>query len=231
MFKKITNEINSLKNPDKAKILQGFFKTWIWEYSEWDVFLGINVPELRNIAKKYISINFEDIELLLNSEIHDFRFVALCILRLKYEKWEENTKKGVFDFSIKNIEKINNWDLVDTYVLYTIWNYLLDKDKEILYKFSKSENLWIRRISIISTFAFIKENSFEDTIKICEILINDKHDLIHKATWWMLREIWKRDKQILIKFLDKYNKNMPRTMLRYSIEKLNLEEKKTYMKK
>lgn len=231
MFKKITNEINSLKNPDKAKILQGFFKTWIWEYSEWDIFLGINVPELRNIAKKYISINFEDIELLLNSEIHDFRFVALCILRLKYEKWDENIKKGVFDFSIKNIEKINNWDLVDTYVLYTIWNYLLDKDKEILYKFSKSENLWIRRISIISTFAFIKRNSFEDTIKICEILIDDKHDLIHKATWWMLREIWKRDKQILIKFLDKYHKNMPRTMLRYSIEKLNLEEKKTYMKK
>lgn len=231
MLEKITNEINSFKNPDKAKILQGFFKTWIWEYGEWDIFLGITVPELRNIAKKYISANFDDIKILLNSEIHDFRFVALCILRLKYEKWTENDKKWVFDFSIKNIEKINNWDLVDTYIPYTIWNYLLDKNKEILYTFSKSDSLWIRRISIISTFAFIKVNLFEDTLKICEILLEDKHDLIHKATWWMLRETWKRDKQILINFLDKHHKNMPRTMLRYSIEKLNLEEKKTYMKK
>ncbi|MDD4151023.1 MAG: DNA alkylation repair protein [Candidatus Gracilibacteria bacterium] len=231
MFKKITNEILSLKNPDKAKILQGFFKTGIGEYGEGDIFLGITVPELRNISKKYISINFEDIELLLKSEIHDFRFIALCILRLKYEKGDENAKKAVFDFSIKNIEKINNWDLVDTYVHYTIGDYILDKDREILYKFSKSENLWIRRISIISTFAFIKRNLFEDTLKICEILLNDKHDLIHKATGWMLREAGKRDKQILINFLDKHSKNMPRTMLRYSIEKLSKEEKELYMKK
>ena len=231
MLTKLTQKLNSLRNPEKSQILQRFFKTGVGEYWEWDIFLGIQVPPLKLLAKEYINLKFDDLEKLLYSEIHEYRYMALAILRLKYEKWDEDMKKSIFDFTIKHKLKINNWDLVDSFIQYTFWNYFINKDKSILYEFASSENLWIRRISIISTFAFIKKNLFNEALKICEILLNDKQDLIHKATWWMLREIWKRDKYSLLAFLDKFYKIMPRTMLRYSLEKLSLEEKLYYMKK
>lgn len=231
MLQNLIQELQSLQNTAKSQILQRFFKTGAWEYWEWDIFLGIQVPPLKSLAKKYIYLNFDDLEKLLYSEIHEYRYMALVILRLKYEKWDEDMKKSIFDFTIKHKLQINNWDLVDSFIPYTFWNYLINRDKSILYEFASSENLWIRRISIISTFAFIKQNLFNDSLKICEILLNDKQDLIHKATWWMLREIWKRDKSSLIEFLDKFYKIMPRTELRYSLEKLSLEEKTHYMKK
>jgi 3-methyladenine DNA glycosylase AlkD len=168
---------------------------------------------------------------LLYSEIHEYRYMALAILRLKYEKWDENIKKLVFEFTILHKSQINNWDLVDSFIPYTFWNYLINRDTSILYEFAKSENLWTRRIAIIATFAFIKRNSFEDTLKLCEILINDKQDLIHKATGWMLREVWKRDKDVLLSFLNKFHKIMPRTALRYSIEKFSKEDRIFYMSK
>ncbi len=230
MLQNLIQELQSLKNPAKSQILQRFFKTGAWEYWEWDIFLGIQVPPLKSLAKKYIHLNFYDLEKLLYSEIHEYRYMALAILRLKYEKWDEDMKKSIFDFTIKHKLQINNWDLVDSFIPYTFWNYLISRDKSILYEFASSENLWIRRMSIIATFAFIKQNLFNDSVKICEILLNDKQDLIHKATWWMLREIWKRDKSSLIEFLDKFYKIMPRTELRYSLEKLSLEEKDHYMK-
>lgn len=232
MLHQLTQKLNSLQNPARAKILQGFFKTWIGEYSEWDIFLGIQVPVLKLLAKEYIDLSFEDLEKLLYREIHEYRYMALAILRLKYEKTkDEILKKEIFDFSIKNKERINNWDLVDSFIPYTFWNYLINRDKSILYEFAKSENLWTRRIAIISTFAFIKLNAFDDTLRLCEILLNDKQDLIHKATGWMLREVWKRDKNTLLSFLNKFHKIMPRTALRYSIEKLNENERKFYMNK
>ncbi len=230
MLQNLIQELQSLKNPAKSQILQRFFKTGAWEYWEWDIFLGIQVPALKSLAKKYIHLNFYDLEKLLYSEIHEYRYMALAILRLKYEKWDEDMIKSLFDFTIKHKLQINNWDLVDSFIPYTFWNYLISRDKSILYEFASSENLWIRRMSIIATFAFIKQNLFNDSVKICEILLNDKQDLIHKATWWMLREIWKRDKSSLIEFLDKFYKIMPRTELRYSLEKLSLEEKDHYMK-
>lgn len=233
MLQNILTELESLKNPEKAKILQRFFKTWVWEYWEWDKFIWIQVPTLKNISKKYYKeLNFSDIQKLLESEIHEHRFVWLQTIRLKFEKTKiEEEKKILYDFSVKNFKYINNWDLVDTFVLYVIWEYLLEKDKDFLYELAKSDDLWKKRISIISTFAFIRKNKFDDTIKICEILINDKHDLIHKATWWMLREAWKRNEKVLLYFLEKNFKVMPRTMLRYAIEKLEKPQKEYFMKK
>lgn len=231
MFYQLIQKLNSLQNPAKAKILQGFFKTGIWEYWEGDIFLGIQVSPLKTLAREYIDLSFADLEKLLYSETHEYRYMALAILRLKYEKWDENIKKLVFDFTIKHKSQINNWDLVDSFIPYTFWNYLINRDTYILYEFAKSENLWTRRIAIISTFAFIKQNLFEDTLKICEILLNDKQDLIHKATGWMLREVWKRDKDTLLLFLNKFHKIMPRTALRYSIEKFSKEDRIFYMSK
>lgn len=231
MYNQLIQTLQSLQNPAKAKVLQGFFKTGIWEYWEWDIFLGIQVPPLKALAKEYIDLSFGDLEKLLYSEIHEYRYMALAILRLKYEKRDDNIKKDIFDFTIKHKSQINNWDLVDSFIPYTFWNYLIARDTSILYKFVLSENLWTRRIAIISSFAFIKQNLFEDTLKLCEILLNDKHDLIHKASGWMLREVWKRDKEVLLSFLNKFHKIMPRTALRYSIEKFSKEEREYYMSK
>lgn len=226
----LKKEIENLKNPEKAQILQWFFKTGKWQYWEWDIFYGIIVPEQRKLAKKYYkNLDFEDLGKLIDSPIHEERLISLLILIEQFEKWNNLTKKEIFNFYLTNSQKINNWDLVDLSAPKIIWSYLLGKKEErkILYKLSDSSNLWEKRISIISTFAFIKNKEFDDAIKICKILINDSHDLIHKATWWMLREIWKREEKILLSFLEENIKSMPRTMLRYAIEKLE-EEKRLY---
>lgn len=232
MLEQLIKDLMSLKNPDKAQVLQRFFKTWSWQYGEGDIFLWITVPELRKVSKKYIDLSKPDIEVLLKSEIHEYRFLALAIIKLNFEKNnDENIKKEWFDFSILNLEYINNWDLVDTFVEYVIWPFLYDKEKKLLYELSKSNSLWERRISIISTFDYIRRWEFDDAIKISEVLLQDTHDLIQKAVWWMLREIGKRDEKVLIDFLNKHYKNMPRTMLRYAIEKFDKEKKEYYMKK
>lgn len=231
MFQNLLNELEIFQDQDKAKILQRFFKTWVWEYGEWDIFLWITVPTLRKLAKKYKNLLESDLEKFLQSNIHEQRFLALSIIRLNYEEWKTETeKKYFFELSLKNISSINNWDLVDTFVPYVIGDFLKKNGNiSLLYEYTKSQNLWIKRIAIISTFAFIKENSFDDTIKICELLLADKNDLIQKACGWMLREIWKRDEKILINFLEKHHKIMPRTMLRYSLEKLDKEKKDYFM--
>jgi 3-methyladenine DNA glycosylase AlkD len=228
-YNNIINDLNKLADMKKSKILGNFFKTWKWEYAEWDKFLWINVPNQRDIADKYIWLWFSDLSKLLDTDIHEYRFTALAILVNKYKKSDEKIKKSIVDFYIDNIRFVNNWDLVDCSCYHILWNYFLDKDRSILYKFVKSDNLWERRISVISTFEFIRKLDFKDTLKICEILLYDRHDLIHKACWWMLREIWKRDQNTEQKFLDKYYKIMPRTMLRYSIEKFDIKLKDFYM--
>ena len=231
--KKIEKEIYSLRNQDKSLILTKFFKTQKGEYSEGDLFLGVTVPQSRLIVKKYYDkIEYQKLEYLINHKYHEIRFIGLNILVLKYEKETVPLgKEKLVNYYLKNLKGVNNWDLVDSTAYKILGPYLIDKDKSILYKFAESKNLWENRISIISTLYFIKNNHFNSTISISQILINHPHDLIHKAVGWMLREIGKKDKKILLDFLNKNYLTMPRTMLRYAIEKLSLVEKKFYMKK
>jgi 3-methyladenine DNA glycosylase AlkD len=225
----LLKEINSNANKEKAKLLQRFFKTGKGDYGEGDVFLGIVVPIQRKIAKNHINLSSSDLQELLNSKIHEHRLIALLILVDKFKKASEKEKKEIFDFYLKNTKNINNWDLVDLSSHCIVGGYLLDKDRKILHKLANSTHLWEKRIAIISTFAFIREKQFGDSIKIAEILLKDKHDLIHKAVGWMLREIGKKDAKTLEVFLKKHYRNMPRTMLRYAIEKLPEKVRKSYL--
>jgi len=234
MYQKIISELKKLQDKNKAKILQRFFKTGKGEYGEGDIFLGIIVPKQREVAKKYVDTNLKDLQKLLSSKIHEYRLVALLILVQKYKSADAKAladKKEIVDFYFKNTKNINNWDLVDLSAPQIVGEYLLDKDRKILHKLSKSKNIWEKRIAVLATFMFIKNNQFEDSIMISEMLLNDKHDLIHKAVGWMLREIGKRDRQVEENFLMKYYKSMPRTMLRYAIEKFSEEKRKKYLKK
>lgn len=234
MYRKVIDDLEKLKNPDKAKILSRFFKTWKWWYGEWDKFLWIPVPEQRDVAKKYFEkCNLDDIENLLKSEYHEIRLTALLILCYKYEfyvkKKMETEKKEIIDFYLSHLEYSNNRDLVDLVCYKMLWNYLLNKDRKILYELAKDKNMRKQRVAIVSTMTFVKNWEFDDTLKISEMLLNHKHDLIHKAVWWLLREVWKKDEKVLKEFLDKYASKMPRTMLRYAIEKLDENERKYYL--
>ena len=207
----IEKEIQSKKDPIQAKILSRFFKNEKDQYGEGDIFLGVTVPTLRIIVKKYYKdISLKDVQKLLNSKIHEYRLTALLIL---VEKYKED-KELVYNTYIKNFRNINNWDLVDLTAPKIMGDFLKDKNRDILYSLSTSNNLWEKRISIVATFAFIKDNDFKDTLKISGILLKDEHDLIHKAVGWMLREVGKRNKDLEKEFLDKYYRIMPRTMLR-----------------
>jgi 3-methyladenine DNA glycosylase AlkD len=223
----INKDFAELADPRKAKILSRFFKTGKGEYGEGDVFLGLTVPEQRALSKKYANLPRSDLSKLLNSKIHEKRLTALLIMVAQFE----NNKKEIFDFYLKNIDRINNWDLVDLSAPNIVGAYLFDKKRNELYNLAKSENLWARRISILSTFYFLREHDYSDTIKISEILLFDKHDLIHKATGWMLREMGKRDQKVLVQFLSKHTSKMPRTMLRYAIEKFSPNVRKKYLNK
>ena len=231
MLSDLVADFQKLRNPQKAKILSRFFKTGKGEYGEGDIFLGITVPQTRAIAKKYTHLNLKDLEKLLSSKIHEYRLIALLILIENYKKANIEHKNSIFNFYVKNTKFINNWDLVDLSAPHIIGNFLLDKDKSILYNLAKSSNLWEKRIAIISTYAFIRLYKFKHTLKISEILMNDNHDLIHKAVGWMLREVGKRNKDVEEKFLNQHYKKMPRTMLRYAIEKFDNNKRKKYLER
>ena len=187
----LKKNLNELANPVKAKFFPRFFKTGPGEYGEGDEFIGVTVPNMRLVAKRYQGATLKDLQELLNSKIHEHRLTALIILVGKYKKADDKEKKAIVDFYLRNTLNINNWDLVDLSACYILGEYYLDKDKAILYKLSRSKNLWEKRISIISTAWFIKNNQFKDSLRIAEILLKDKHDLIHKAVGWMLREVGK----------------------------------------
>ncbi len=235
MLQELEKELNLHADKERATLCQRYFKTRKGEYAEGDIFLGINNKDQRQIAKKFKELKISEIQKLLNSPIHEKRQVALFVLVEQFRKADkeknEEGKKEIFEFYLNNAKRINNWDLVDLSAPNIIGSFLLDKNKDILYKLAVSENLWERRISIISTAAFIRNKDFEDTIKISEILLKDKHDLIHKAVGWMLREIGKRDEECLIKFLNRNYKQMPRTMLRYAIEKFPENKRKAYLER
>ncbi len=230
MLEELKKELLDLSDDEQAKNLQRFFKTGKGEYGEGDIFLGIKVPVQREIAKKYSGMGLNKLQELIKSEIHEHRLVSLIILCEKYKKADDENKGNIFEFYLKNTGNINNWDLVDVSAPVIVGDFLLDKKKNILYEFVKSENLWERRIAIVSTFNFIKKDEFEDALAISELLLDDKHDLIHKAVGWMLREVGKRNQEILEDFLKQHYENMPRTALRYAIERFEEEKRKKYLK-
>lgn len=227
----IINEIKESANKEKAKSLQRFFKTGLGEYGEGDIFIGLNNFDQKIIARKFCNLSLKDLESLLKNKIHECRSTALSILIDQYQKGDGIKKEKIFNLYLRNIKYINNWDLVDISSYKIVGNYLLDKPRNLLYQLSESKDVWARRISIISTFEFIRHNEFKDTLKIAGILVNDEHDLIHKAVGWMLREIGKRNLIQEEKFLDKYHRLMPRTMLRYAIERFGKDKRVYYMKK
>ena len=231
MIDRIKKDFIKLKNPTKAKILSGFFKTGKGQYGEGDLFLGITVPLQRKLAQKYLTLSQSNIQKLLDSEIHEHRLTALFILIKRYQQSDIKIKKEIVDFYLKNLNSINNWDLVDLSAPKILGDFFQDKDKSVLYKLAQSNNLWKRRIAILATYTFIKNKQFDDTLKIAELLLEDKHDLIHKAVGWMLREVGKKDQKVEEVFLKKYYKIMPRTMLRYSIERFPEKKRKYYLKK
>jgi len=228
----LKKELEQLANPKQATLLQRFFKTGKGEYGEGDVFLGIKVPVQRSVAKKYKDLSLKDVQELLKSKIHEHRLIALLIMMQKFDRAEDDEKKQIFELYLKNTNNINNWDLIDLSAPNIVGNYLLDKDRGILYKLAKSKSIWEKRISVLATFKFIANGEVKDTLAIAEILVNDKHDLIQKAIGWMLRELGKRVSQAdEEKFLKKHYKTMPRTMLRYAIERFDNKKKEFYMKK
>lgn len=225
----IRKEIKKQANPKQAIILQRFFKTGKGEYGEGDIFYGIKVPVQRTIAKKFNDLSLDGLKVLINSKVHEERLIAAFILIDQYKNGDEKKKKIIFDFYLKNRKGVNNWDLVDLSAPKIVGMHLLDKQKHLLYKFAHSKDLWEKRISIISTQTFIREHFYEDTLNISKILLGDKHDLIHKAVGWMLREIGNRDIETEEEFLKKHYKKMPRTMLRYAIEKFPEKKRKDYL--
>ena len=225
----LIRELTRLKNPKKAVYVAHYFKTGKGEYGEGDVFIGLTVPQVRAIAKKYRDLPLTDIEKLLHNNIHEYRLTALIILTEKYKR--AVNKKEIVDLYLKNTRYINNWDLVDLSSHELLGTFLLDKPRTILYKLAKSKNIWERRIAVISTFAFLRQNDVSDSLALAEILLHDAHDLMHKAVGWMLREAGKRDEKALIDFLAKHYKTMPRTMLRYAIEKFSPSRRALYLAK
>ena len=225
----LKREMRALGNKQKAVILARFFKTGKGEYGEGDQFLGITVPVSRSIAKKYKELHFSDIKELLTSEVHEERLVALLILVHNFTFGDENRKREIYNYYLTHAKFINNWDLIDLTAEKIVGEFLLGKSIEVLEKLATSDNLWERRIAIISTYQFIKNNRFEETFKIAKILISDKHDLIHKAVGWMLREVGKRSLVVEKNFLKKYYRRMPRTMLRYAIERFPIDLRKAYL--
>jgi 3-methyladenine DNA glycosylase AlkD len=236
MVELIRCEMQAIANPKDAFVLQRFFKTSHGQYGYGDIFVGIRVPTLRQISRKYAKLSLGGIEMLLHSKIHEERMVAILILIQQQQQQAQMAQKDakctdkIVKFYLKNIEHVNNWDLVDVSAPKILGAYLLDnrQERSILYRLSSSNNLWQRRISIVSTLAFIRKNEFDDALKISAILLSDSHDLIHKAVGWMLREVGKRDAAIEESFLNQHYKNMPRTALRYAIEHFSRDKRLAY---
>jgi 3-methyladenine DNA glycosylase AlkD len=242
----ILKDLKKVSSKERATKLQGFFKTGKGEYGEGDVFVGIRTSDIRKISKQYLKeLTLEDLDFFFHNKIHEYRLFAVISLTYMYEdtkkipdeRIKEKRREEIFDYYVKNCKWVNNWDLVDVSAPKIVGEYLKDKGREkgsgeegnILYNLIRSDNLWDQRIAIVSTYAFIKEGEFKEILDFSKLLMNHKHDLIHKALGWMLREVGKKDKCILKTFLDDYANKMPRTMLRYSIERLDDKEKQKYM--
>jgi 3-methyladenine DNA glycosylase AlkD len=227
----IQTRLRSLGSPEHAKTLAWFFKTGPGQYGEGDKFAGLKVPVIRKLAKEYRALPLAEVESLLHSEIHEERLLALLILVLQAAKADDRTRKAIYQLYLANTQWINSWDLVDLSAPHLVGVYLERYSRKKLHQLAKSKSLWERRISILATFHFTRQGDFGDTLSIAEILLGDSEDLIHKAVGWMLREVGKRSLPALEGFLQKHVCTMPRTMLRYAIEKFPEKKRKAYLKK
>jgi 3-methyladenine DNA glycosylase AlkD len=227
----ILQELLSVADPEKAQFLQRFFKTGKGQYAEGDVLLGITVPLTRDIVKRCPALPFSDIQQLVDSDYHEVRLAGLLLLVKQFKKAPEAGRKKIFDFYLKNARRANNWDLVDVTCRDVVGLYLLDKaDRTVLYRLADSRNLWEQRIAMVSTWTFIKYHQFDDTLALSEKLLHHPHDLMHKATGWMLREVGKKDRETLCGFLETHHRVMPRTTLRYAIEHFTPEARAYFMR-
>jgi 3-methyladenine DNA glycosylase AlkD len=226
----LQRELARASDPQSARGLAVFFKTGKGEYGEGDEFCGITVPVLRKIAKRYLHLRLADVKKLLRSRVHEHRFTALEILVFQFEAGDESAKEKLFNFYLKQTRYINNWDLVDTSAPYIVGEHLATRTRRMLYRLAKSSNVWERRIAIVATAAFIKRCDLKDTFGIAALLLKDKHDLIHKAVGWMLRETGKRSEPAMLNFLAQNYAGMPRTALRYAIERLPEPQRRGILK-
>lgn len=224
-------KLKTLASSDVAKSSGRFFKTGPGQYGEGDIFIGVKVPTLRTVSREFRSLPLEEVESLLLSPIHEERALALMILVLQVAKCGDIHRRVVFEFHMRNRTHVNNWDLVDCSAPQVVGGYLIDKSRKPLFELTQSESLWDRRIAIVSTQHFIRNDDFTDTLEISQKLLKDEEDLIHKATGWMLREVGQKDVEVLETFLDQYGPDMPRTMLRYAIEKFPPDQRRAYLQR
>jgi 3-methyladenine DNA glycosylase AlkD len=227
--KEISKRLQKMGDKEDARFLQRFFKTGVGQYGEGDIFLGIRVPALRKLAKEYKALSLEEVLPLLRSPYHEERLFALIMFVNAFTQGDETIQKKIYNLYMANTRYINNWDLVDISAPNIVGAFLMERNKKPLYQLAKSKSLWERRIAMLATFYFIKNNRFADTLKIAGILLRDKEDLIHKAVGWMLREVGKRDIECAESFLQKHCQVMPRTMLRYAIERFTPSKRRKYL--
>jgi 3-methyladenine DNA glycosylase AlkD len=225
----IEKRLKDVADPEKARLLLRFFKTGPGEYGEGDRFLGIMVPVTRKLVKEYQNAPLTEVAKLLRSPFHEARLLALLLLVKKFEKGDDAVRKDIYTRYLGNTKFIDNWDLVDLSAPNIVGAYLNERSRAPLYKLARSKSLWERRIAILATASFIRQNDFNDTLRIAEALLGDEEDLIHKATGWMLREVGKRDAAALESFLKQFAPRMPRTMLRYAIERFPEPKRKKYL--
>ncbi|MFO6424334.1 DNA alkylation repair protein [Motilimonas sp. KMU-193] len=225
----LLSELKQHIEPEKAAFFPQFFQAFAGGYGEGDQFWGIRVPPVRQLAKKYRMLAMADIQTLLTSVIHEHRLLALFILRLQFEKADLPKRQEIINFYLQHLDQVNNWDLVDSSAHYLLGNWLLDKNTDVLWQLANSNKLWSQRVAIMASFAFIQQGHFQLTLDLAKHLLQHPHDLIHKAIGWMLREIGKRDRQVELEFLDQHYPDMPRTMLRYAIEKFEPELRLAYL--
>ncbi len=221
--------LKSYARPAAAKTAARFFKTGKGQYGEGDRFIGVTVPQNRLVAREFRELDLKGCRVLLHSKIHEERLLALIILVEKFRRADDSMQKKIYQFYLQNIAWINNWDLVDTSAPQIVGAFLYERNRSILYKFARSNDLWRKRVAIIATLYFIRNDDFADTLKFSKTLMKDEHDLIHKAVGWMLREIGNKDPKVEHRFLVRHQKVMPRTMLRYAIEKFSPRVRKAYL--
>ena len=226
----LKRDLAQAANPERARVSASFFKTRKGEYGEGDKFIGVSVPKQRALVTKYRHLGWSDIKRLLRSRIHEHRLMGVLILVAQYKAGDAATKQAVFDFYLTHTDAINNWDLVDASAPYIVGEHLVARPRRVLYRLASSQNLWERRIAMVATSAFIRRGDLKDTFAIAAQLLGDKHDLIHKATGWMLREAGKQSGAMLMDFLTDNHARMPRTALRYAIERLPQAERKRILK-
>ncbi len=226
----LRSRLQTLASPAAAKVAQGFFKTAPGEYGAGDTFIGIRVPVLRTLAKEFRALPLPEVSALLHSPIHEERLLALMILVDGYARADAAGRAKIYALYLEHLDRVNNWDLVDTSAPYIVGPHLAERSREILFRLARAKNLWHRRVAMLATFHFIRQNDFADALRLAELLRDDEHDLMHKAVGWMLREIGKRDAPVLKKFLQQHAARMPRTMLRYAIEKLSEGERQRYLR-